>query len=112
MEGIGGKSPTLGTMTGIGDKAPTFDMMEGIGGSVTFGMTAGTTASIGVNAAVFGTTWICGTSPTMGTVSMASISGRVATGTIARLQHNRNARDDDRSDVAREHEQDVAWNDT
>jgi hypothetical protein len=32
---------------------------------------------------------------------MASISGRVSTDTIARLRHNRNARDDDMSDGGR-----------
>jgi hypothetical protein len=81
-EGIGGKSPTLGTTMGIGGMAPTFDTAAGIGGSVTFGMTMGTTAGIGGSVAVFGATWIFGTPPTAGTVGMASISGRVATGTI------------------------------
>jgi hypothetical protein len=47
IEGIGGKSPTLGTMMGIRCKAPTFDTIADIGGCITFGMTAGTVASIG-----------------------------------------------------------------
>jgi hypothetical protein len=64
------------------DKAPTFGTTAGIGNSVTFGMTAGTAAGIGGNAAVFGTMWICGSVPTAGTISMASISGRVTTGMI------------------------------
>ena len=66
----------------IGGKAPTFGMTARIGGNVTFGMTTGTAAGIGGSAAVFGTTWICGTTPTAGTVGMVSISGRVVTGTI------------------------------
>jgi hypothetical protein len=70
MEGINDKSPTLGTTTGIG-------------GSVTFGMTMGTAVGIGGITAVFDTTWICGMALTAGTVGMASISGRVATGMIS-----------------------------
>ena len=66
----------------IGDKAPTFSTTMGIGGSVTFGMMTGTTAGIGGNAAVFSTTWFCGTTPTARTIGTTSISGRVATGTI------------------------------
>jgi hypothetical protein len=66
----------------IGVKAPTFGTTAGIGGSVTFGTTAGTTTDIGGSVEVFDTTWICGMTPTAGTVGMASISGRVATGTI------------------------------
>jgi hypothetical protein len=45
-------------------------------------MTAGTAVDIGGSATVFDTTWICCTAPTVRTVGMASISGRVATGTI------------------------------
>jgi hypothetical protein len=78
MEGIGDKSPTLGTTTGISGKVPTVDTTAGIGGIVSFGMTAGTKAGVGGRAAVFGATWICGTAATVGTVDMASISGRVA----------------------------------
>ena len=77
-----GKSPTLGTTTDIGGKAPTFGTTVGIGGSVTFGMMAGTTTGIGGSTAVFSSTWICGRTPTAGTVGMESISGRVATGMI------------------------------
>jgi hypothetical protein len=47
MEGIGGKSPTLGTAAGIGGKVPTFSTMAGIGDNVTIGMTTGTAAGIG-----------------------------------------------------------------
>jgi hypothetical protein len=82
MEGIDGKSPTLGTTTGIGGKAPTFAIMTSIGDNITFGMMVGTTADIGGSTAVFDTTWICGTTPTAGIVGTMSISGRVATGTI------------------------------
>jgi hypothetical protein len=56
MEGIGGKSPTLGTTTGIGGKAPTFGTTVGIGGSVTFGMTSGTATGIGDSEMLFDTT--------------------------------------------------------
>jgi hypothetical protein len=67
---------------GIGGKAPTFGTTAGVCGSVTFGMTVSTAAGIRGSAAVFDTTWICGTMPTAGTVGMANNSGRVATGTI------------------------------
>jgi hypothetical protein len=67
---------------GVGGKAPTFGTTTGIGGSITFDLTVGIAAIIGGNAAVFGTTWICGTTPTVGTVGMVSISGRMAMGTI------------------------------
>jgi hypothetical protein len=107
-EDIDDKSPTLDTTTGIGGKAPTFGTTAVIGGSVTFGMTAGTIASIGDNAAVFGTTWICGMAPTTRTVGMASINGKVATGTIVQLRHDRNARDGERSDEGVGREQDAA----
>jgi hypothetical protein len=82
LKGICGKSPTLGPTTGIGGKTPTFDTTVGIDDNVTFGMTVGTATGLVGSAAVFGATWICGTTPTAGTVGMASISGRVATGTI------------------------------
>jgi hypothetical protein len=78
-EGIGDKSPTLGTTTRISGKVPTVGTTAGIGGIVSFGMTAGTTADIRGSAAMFDTTWICGTTATAGIVGMASISGRVAT---------------------------------
>lgn len=68
--------------TGIGGESPTFGLTTGISGSVSFGMMGGTAANIGSSAAVFGTTWIRGMAPTVGTVDMASISGRVPTGTI------------------------------